>query len=88
MNNIIIDLFAGGGQGRKRGESIVEEKETKPCPCCGCEAVEELKKYQATGLTPEQIIEMDRLYAEKCRELAKCKELGWRERMMNNFLRS
>lgn len=50
--------------------------------------LERLQEYENTGLTPEQIIEMDKLYAEKCRELAKCKESGWRERMMNNFLRS
>lgn len=29
-----------------------------------------LKKYEDTGLAPEQIREMDRLYEEKCRELA------------------
>ena len=34
----------------------------------------ELKAYKDTGLTPEQIYEMDRLYAEKCREVARLKE--------------
>lgn len=34
---------------------------------------EVLKAYEDTGLTPEQIIEMDRLYAEKCREVAMLK---------------
>lgn len=29
-----------------------------------------LKAYEDTGLTPEQIREIDRLYAEKCKELA------------------
>lgn len=29
-----------------------------------------LKKYEDTGLTPEQIREIDKLYTEKCRELA------------------
>lgn len=29
-----------------------------------------LKKYEDTGLTPDQIREIDRLYAEKCKELA------------------
>lgn len=33
------------------------------------ELYECLKKYEETGLTPEQIIEIDKLYAEKCREL-------------------
>lgn len=31
---------------------------------------ERLKAYEDTGLTPDQIIEMDKLYAEKCREVA------------------
>ena len=31
---------------------------------------EHLKKYEATGLAPDQIREIDKLYAEKCRELA------------------
>ena len=30
---------------------------------------ERLKVYEDTGLTPEQMIEMDRLYAEKCEEV-------------------
>lgn len=33
-----------------------------------------LKAYEDTGLTPEQIIEMDHLYAEKCKEVAMLKE--------------
>lgn len=36
--------------------------------------VNELQKYQATGLTPEQIIEMDKLYHEKCKELSECQK--------------
>lgn len=31
---------------------------------------ETLKSYEDTGLTPEQIREVDHLYTEKCRELA------------------
>ena len=31
---------------------------------------EHLKKYEETGLAPDQIREIDKLYAEKCRELA------------------
>ena len=34
------------------------------------EIYEHLKKYEDTGLTPEQIREIDRLYSKKCRELA------------------
>ena len=34
-----------------------------------------LQMYQDTGLTPERIIEMDNLYAEKCKELAEVKKL-------------
>lgn len=33
-----------------------------------------LKKYEDTGLTVEQIREIDRLYAEKCREVAKLRQ--------------
>ena len=29
-----------------------------------------LHDYEKTGLSPEQIIEMDELYAEKCKEVA------------------
>lgn len=34
------------------------------------ELYEHLKKYEDTGITPEQIREIDKLYANKCRELA------------------
>lgn len=34
---------------------------------------EKLKAYEDTGLSPEQIVEMDNLYAEKCREVAALK---------------
>lgn len=33
------------------------------------ELVDTLAAYENTGLTPEQIREIDRLYAEKCREV-------------------
>lgn len=32
---------------------------------------EHLKAYEDTGLTPEQIVKIDLLYAEKCREVAR-----------------
>ena len=49
-----------------------------PCNGCGCqdddcdmgEVCEKLASYEDTGLTPEQIREIDRLYSEKCMELA------------------
>lgn len=34
----------------------------------------ELAEYKSTGLTPDQMVEMDRLYAEKCKELAELQE--------------
>lgn len=34
---------------------------------------EALKAYEDTGLSPEQIVEIDSLYAEKCREVAELK---------------
>lgn len=41
------------------------------------EQAKELEAYKKTGLTPEQIYEMDRLYAEKCREVAEYeKQMG------------
>lgn len=50
----------------------------EPCNGCGCqdddcdmgEVCEKLASYEDTGLTPEQIIEIDKLFTEKCRELA------------------
>lgn len=41
--------------------------------CAGCpvqKAFDQLAKYEATNLTPEQILEIDKLYAEKCKEVA------------------
>lgn len=38
--------------------------------CVQAELWSRLKSYEDTGLTPDQMIEMDRLYAEKCREVA------------------
>ena len=43
--------------------------------CGDCEfsimICESLAAYEDTGITPEQIIEMDKLYTEKCEELAR-----------------
>ena len=44
-----------------------------------CEEIDEvycrLKSYEDTKLTPEQLIEIDGLYAEKCREVAELKRI-------------
>lgn len=40
------------------------------------ELVDALAAYENTGLMPEQIREIDRLYAEKCRELAEAKKVN------------
>ena len=40
------------------------------------ELVDTLAAYENTGLTPEQIREINRLYAEKCRELAEVKNVN------------
>lgn len=37
-------------------------------------ALIQLKRYEDTGLTPEQIREIDLLYAEKCQEVAKLQQ--------------
>ena len=51
-----------------------------PCNGSGCqkeqceylnEVCEKLASYEDTGLSTEQIIEIDKLYSEKCRELEK-----------------
>jgi hypothetical protein len=43
------------------------------CPCSECKAeykfCERLGQYEDTGLAPEQIREMDRMYRDKCEEL-------------------
>lgn len=40
----------------------------------GYHAMCDLKAYEDTGLTPELIREIDRLYAEKCREMAELRQ--------------
>ena len=40
----------------------------------GYHAMCTLKAYEDTGLTPEQIREVDRLYGEKCREVAELRQ--------------
>lgn len=36
----------------------------------------ELKQYRATGLTPDQLKEIDKLYQEQCRELYQYRQIG------------
>lgn len=38
-------------------------------------AIFKLMQYERTGLSPEQIVEMDELYQEKCREVAEMRKL-------------
>ena len=40
----------------------------------GYHAMCTLKAYEDTGLTPEQIREVDRMYGEKCREMAELRQ--------------
>ena len=60
-------------------------KKCVDCPeysdCCGnlqCDEVDNclkrLKAYEDTGLTPEQMIEIDRMYREKCEEVEQLKK--------------
>lgn len=54
------------------------------CDACDCnsencefidmDVCDRLSAYEDTGLTPEQIIQMDKLYLEKCEELAKLRK--------------
>lgn len=48
------------------------------CIMCGFhkKKVERLAEYEETGLTPEQIHKMDRLYRAKCKEVSRY-ERGW-----------
>lgn len=41
------------------------------------QAIDRLAEYEDLGVTPEQIREIDRLYAEKCREVAELKRYKW-----------
>lgn len=41
------------------------------------QAIDRLAAYEDLGVTPEQIKEIDRLYAEKCREVVELKRRKW-----------
>ncbi len=47
--------------------------ETGECAYIG-PAADRLAEYERTGITPEQIIEIDKLYTEQCREIAALKD--------------
>lgn len=49
---------------------------SEKCDRCHFEKAvcERLANYEETGLTPEQIREIDRLYTEKCREVAELQQ--------------
>lgn len=52
-------------------EEIVKDSfltKTYSTELCILNALKELKAYRDTGLTPEKLVEIDRLYAEKCKE--------------------
>lgn len=40
---------------------------------CEEDALNRLAEYEDTEITPEQILQLDKLYSEKCRELAEYK---------------
>ena len=42
-----------------------------------------LKEYTDTGLTPEQVREMDELYREKCEEVTKLREVCRNQQVRN-----
>ena len=54
--------------------------------CAMADLREALKAYEDTGLSSEQIVEMDNLYAEKCREVAELKEYKELEAEMSGDL--
>lgn len=69
-------LFSPEGYGEDEGYTIIQLAESGHIGLL--EEIAEkfanyeqrLKEYEDIGLTPEQLIEVDRLYAEKCKELA------------------
>lgn len=53
--------------------ALAGEDRTEKLYIIGKKKMKEFDAYKATGLTPNQIQEMDKLYSEKCRELAELK---------------
>lgn len=46
------------------------------------EAIDKFARYEDIGLTPEQMLEIDKLYSEQCRELEAYK--NWREYLIDS----
>ena len=68
---------------RDRGHAYYKKCFEEPCIGGGCEIedcklkidiCENLARYEDIGLTPEQLIEIDRLYLEKCEEVNRLRE--------------
>lgn len=56
-------------------DEICAENDGYDCENCPIQkAFDKLAAYEALGVSPEQIKEMDRLYTEKCKEVAKLQE--------------
>ena len=67
----------------EEGKAYYPECFEEPCLGMGCEeeicefnakVCETLARYEDTSLTPEQLIEIDRLYLEKCEEVNRLRE--------------
>ena len=59
-----------------KGGWSVDRKGRDPLYRIYGEAVERLSAYEDIGLTPEQLLEIDRLYAEKCKEVAELRKFA------------
>lgn len=58
--------------------TCAEQCESLDIDCSKCaiqKCFERLAEYEEIGLTPEQIREIDKLYAEKCKEVAELKKV-------------
>lgn len=72
--------------GWDNGHAYFTECFEEPCLGMGCVnedcdfkflTCQRLAKYEDIGLTPEQLLEVDKLYAEKCREVAELQRYKW-----------
>ncbi len=65
------------------------ENEAGDCHDCAIQrCFKMLHEYEDTGLTPEQIREIDKLYAEKCKEVAELKKITFSGMEMANIIAS
>ena len=74
-----MDRLTGWDNGRAYFTECFEE----PCLGMGCInedcefkilACQRLAEYEDIGLTPEQLLEIDKMYSEKCREVAELRK--------------